>query len=114
MNFIWPNANLQERKLLSGIKILLGNDARLLAFLLDPHSPRLRKRAGILKEDAWNFSHGEQLLVRAALDFWSGSGHLQLWEMIETWDQTNWIHFLRAIRELRLDHQPDSSHGLRS
>ena len=103
MNFTWPNAKNEERRLLNAIRILLGNDPRLLAFLLDPNSPRLRRRAGILQEDAWNLSDGEQLMVRAALDLWSGSGHLQLWEMIETWDPTSWIHFIRAVRELGLD-----------
>jgi hypothetical protein len=101
MTFSWPNAKSEERRLLNAITILLGNDQRLLGFLLDPNSPRLRKRAGILKEDSWNLSPSDQLLVRAALDLWSGSGHLQLWEMIEEWDEENWENFYRAIR-LRL------------
>ncbi len=105
MNFTWPNAKTEERKLLDAIVILLGNDPRLLAFLLDPESPRLRKRAGILKEDSWKFSHGDQLLIHAALDLWSGSGHLQLWEMIEAWEGANWENFIRAIQALGLDHK---------
>lgn len=100
MTFSWPNVKNEERNLLHAITILCGNDKRLLGFLLDPNSPRLRKRAGILREDAWEFSDGEQLLVRAALDLWSGSGHLQLWEMVETWDSTNWVNFVRAIQVL--------------
>lgn len=103
MSFTWPNANREERRLLDAITILLENNQHLLAFLLDSDTPRLRKRAGILQEDAWNLSHNEQLLVRAALDLWSGSGHLQLWEMIETWDAVNWSNFIQAIRVLGLD-----------
>jgi len=101
MNFTWPNASASEKRLFEAIRILVGDDPRLLEYLFDPIRPRLRRRAGILKEDAWNFSDGEQLLIRAALDFWSGSGHLPLWEMVENWESTNWIHFINAIIALK-------------
>jgi hypothetical protein len=98
MSFTWPNANSEERKLLQAITVLLGYDQKLLIFLLDPDSPRLRRRAGILKEDSWRLSESQQLQIRAALDLWSGSGHLQLWEILEKWDDGCWQNFLGAIR----------------
>ena len=73
----------------------------MLEFLFDPEKPRLRKRAGILKEDAWGFSHGEQLMIRLALEFWSGSGHVFLWELIETLDDKNLERVLHAVVEIR-------------
>ncbi len=101
MNFTWQKTTDSEKQLLGVIRILVGDDPRLLQFLFDPIQPRLRRRAGILKEDSWNFSHGEQGIIRAALDIWSGSGHLLLWEMLETWDHVNWIRFLNALIALK-------------
>ncbi len=98
MNFIWLKASSVERNLLQSITMLVGNDQRLLTFLFDTDSPRLRKRAGILKEESWQLNESEQLLVRAALDIWSGSGHLQFWEMLEKRDIETWQNFIGAIR----------------
>jgi hypothetical protein len=101
MSFSWPNASVREIVIRQCISLLLDYDQRLIDFIFDPARPRIRKRAAILIEDAWAFSHGEQLLIRAALDLWSGSGHLQLWEMLETWDDASWARFVRAIAEYR-------------
>jgi len=107
MIFHWRNATSDELRLLKIISILVDQDDRLLSLLFEPTAPKLRKRAGILKEDTWKLSDGEALLVRAALDIWSGSGHVQLWELIETWDEDNWSRFIKAIQELKnLDGHP--------
>ena len=87
-----------EPRLLDAIATLFGDDQRLIDYVLDSNRRRLRRRAGILKEDAWRFSEEDQLRIRAALDIWSGSGHLQLWEILEKWGEEDWIPFLRAIR----------------
>jgi hypothetical protein len=101
MSFNWKNASANEILLYQCISLLLGYDKRLIEFVFDRDRPKIRKRAGILREDAFCFSHGEQLLIRAALDFWSGSGQLALWEMLETWDDTTWSRFRRAVAEYR-------------
>jgi hypothetical protein len=98
MTFSWPKANDDERRLLNAIQILVGDDPTLLKFLLDVEKPRLKRRSGILRDEAWRFSDEEQLMIRAALDLWSGSGHLQLWEMLEAWEPEHWLRFIRAIR----------------
>lgn len=97
----WKNASPNDIRLYECISLLLGYDNRLVEFVFDPERPRIRKRAGILREDAFFFSHGEQLLIRAALDFWSGGGHLALWEMLETWDSATWSQFMHAVAEYR-------------
>lgn len=100
----WQTASLGDLKLKEIIFRLLAFDKRLLEFIFDPDKPRLRQRAGILKEDVWGFSHGEQIMIRTALELWSGSGHVFLWELIETLDDSNLkrvIEALIAIRDLR-------------
>ena len=101
MNISWKDAQDVERKLFETISLLLGDNANLLQFLFDPTRPKIRKRPGLLRDDSWVLNHGEQLLVRAALDFWSGAGHLQLWEMLETWDTPTWTNFIRAVSRLK-------------
>ena len=101
MSIRWKSASQAELKLLRSIFLLVGGEPRLLTFLFEPDEPRIRKRAGVLREEAWAFSAGEQLQVRAALDIWCGAGHVQLWELIETWDNESWAKFIRAIGELR-------------
>jgi len=82
------------------ISLLFDGEQRFLDFLFDPEQPRIRKRAGVLRDEAWAFSQGEQLSIRVALDFWCGAGYVGLHELIETWDQIRWFRFLAAIREL--------------
>jgi hypothetical protein len=101
MSFRWKNASADQILLYQCISLLLGYDKRLIEFVFDPGKPKIRKRAGILREDAFFFSHGEQLLIRAALDFWSGSGQLALWEMLEVWDSATWNRFTHAVSEYR-------------
>jgi hypothetical protein len=101
MSIQWKRANEQELKLLRSIFLLVGSEPKLLTFLFDPKAPRIRKRAGILRDEAWAFRADEQLQIRAALDIWCGAGHVQLWELIETWDAKSWVRFIRAIGELR-------------
>lgn len=114
----WQSATKQEQKLLEGISILTAHREDLLRFLLDPLKPRLRQRPGILRDESWCFSHGEVLVIQAALDLWSGGGHLQIWECIEIWDNENWLRFLAAIGTIRgLDLQTAAalqSNGVRS
>jgi len=101
MSYSWQNASASEVVIYQCVSLLCDYDKRLIDFIFDPKRPRIRKRAGILIEDAWGFSHGEQLLIRAALDLWSGNGHLALWEMLETWDDATWARFIRVIGEYR-------------
>lgn len=85
------------RSIFEAIRALLDGNKKLLDYIFEPGGRRLRDRAGILKEDAWSFEEHEQLLIRVALDLWSGSGHVQIWELMEAWDQANWQRFFAAV-----------------
>jgi len=96
----WKDASADELRLLEIISKLLDHNEQLLGFIFEATQPKLRKRAGVLKEDSWKFNNDEALLVRVALDFWSGSGHVQLWELIETWHADDWRRFTQIVMEL--------------
>ena len=101
MNIQWKELTESEKQVMRSIFLLVGCESRFIEFLFDPKVPKIRKRPGVLCDEAWVFSHGEQLVIRAALDIWCGAGHVQLWELIETWDAENWARFIRAIGELK-------------
>ncbi len=97
MNIKWRGDDERGLALYRAIAILLGGNQELIQFLFDPEKPRLRRRAGILRDDAWKFSEEDQLKIRVALDLWSGSGHVHLWELIELWNKSDWSRFNVAI-----------------
>lgn len=103
MNIVWPGADKKSHDLFNAISVLVGADEKLIEFLFDPIRPRLRKRAGILRDDSWSFTEEEQLALRVALDLWSGSGHVQLWELIEAWSGEHWQRFSMAMSVLHLE-----------
>lgn len=85
------------KSVFEAIRVLLDGNKELLDYIFEPGGRRLRHRAGILKEDAWRFEEHEQLLIRVALDLWSGSGHVQIWELMEAWDQVAWHRFFSSV-----------------
>ena len=100
MNFVWESGDPSAVKLFRVISALVRDNEHLLKFLFDRNQPRLRARAGLLREESWAFPEEDQLLIRVALDIWSGSGHVQLWELAEAWDKEQWEAFARAVRDL--------------
>ena len=102
MTIHWKGVAPGEARLVRSIFLLVGSEAKFLEFLFDPQEPKIRKRAGILRDEAREqFSEPEQLVVRAALDLWCGSGHVQLWELVENWEPEQWARFIRAVGELK-------------
>lgn len=61
----------------------------------------LRQGAWRLRDELRFFDIEEQLLIKAALDIWSGNGHLYLFEMLEHWDQREWLRFIKSISILK-------------
>lgn len=50
----------------------------------------------MLKQTA-GLSSGEILLIKIALDIWSGSGHAYVWEIIEVLDKDNFFYVPEAL-----------------
>jgi hypothetical protein len=65
-----------------------------------------------LLDQASVFSSGEKILVRLALDIWSGQGYVHLSDIIDRLDPTNYNHVLAALRLLRpaAEYDPRLSH----
>jgi len=60
----------------------------MTAFLFEPmDSLNLRAHQEVIIFDSWEFSTENQILIRAALDIWSSSGNLFLWELLNNLNQ---------------------------
>lgn len=107
MTINWHGGDEKSLSLLRAISLLLNRNQTLLKFIFDSEKPRLRKRAGILRDDSWKFTEAEQLKIRVALDIWSGSGHVHLWEILESWNESDWKLFSTAVCEAQSKNSPD-------
>jgi len=87
--------------MLEVLNLVFRNHPQLLEFLFEPGEPRLRHEAEQLLRDACVFSSGEKILIRVGLDLWNGSGHIELWDVIERLDIENYRHVLLGLRHLR-------------
>ena len=61
MIFSWKDASADELRLLKIISKLLNHNDQLINFIFEATLPKLRKRAGVLKEDRWKFGNDEAL-----------------------------------------------------
>lgn len=91
--------SFQKKEIISR---LLDYDQSTIDFLFEPVSPPcLRECPEILLEDSWELKSEQQILVRAALDIWSGSGNVFLWELINGLSEQNFAQLTGAITKYR-------------
>jgi hypothetical protein len=100
LTFGWTCASLADSHRLIAIYRLLDGDDRLLKFIFDLRTPKLRLPPDALIAEAAGLSHGERLLVQAGIDLWCGQGRLNLAEALENWDEENTTRFIRAVCHL--------------
>lgn len=80
------------------ISRLFGFDQRMTAFFFDPiDSDQLRERPEQILYDSWEFGSEKQILIRAALDIWSSSGNLFLWELLDGLSQESTEKVISAL-----------------
>ena len=99
-SFGWTYSSLADSHRLIAIYRLLGGEDHLLHFLFDLRSPKLRLPAAALLKEAAGLNHGEQLLIQAGIDLWSGQGRLNFADALETWDEENTTRFIRSVCHL--------------
>jgi hypothetical protein len=79
----WEDARPADKKLFEAISLVCEKSPRLLDFLFDPNKPKLNRTPSELLNMARGFSSSDFLMVRIALDFWSGSGSIGVYELLD-------------------------------
>lgn len=95
----WEGAGTAEKKFFDAILCLFVDRPHLLRFLFDPLTPRLSAAPEEILAQAAGLCSSDYLLVRVALDIWSGSGRAHLHEVIDA-DMETFSAVLSAMTRL--------------
>lgn len=93
----WKTATRIDQRIFKVVARALDAHPYLMEFIFDPVEPKLRCLPEELLNESGYMSAGEDLLVRVALDLWSGSGNAHIWELVEILDDTNFTNVLWAL-----------------
>jgi len=99
-------SSLGQSHLISCVQIILGNSEELIQFFFDHKSPKLRVPTKVLIEESMKFHLRDQITIRVAVDFWNHRGAARLADMLTSWENEDWLHFIEAVSKLR-EMQPD-------
>lgn len=97
----WRDATVGERRQYQLISLIFSKYPKLLEFFFEKHEARIRFESKEMLKEAGCFSSGEQILIRVALDLWSGSGNALVWQMVEVLDHENFSNVLKALDNWR-------------
>jgi hypothetical protein len=89
--------NFQQAHLIATIQTLFRHDERLSYFFFSHKRPELRLGPGELLQEARCLSSGENILIRAAMDFWLRCGDFRLHDALSGLDDENVMALVRAI-----------------
>ncbi len=85
---------------------LLGSEKSLSDFLFESSAETiLRESPAALLADSWELTFEQQILVRASLDIWNGSGNVFLWELLRL-SEKNFSRLLVALNQYRKLERP--------
>lgn len=94
-------SDLEQSLLSSAIGLIFDFDEHWLNFFFSHKRVELRAPPHELIQEAGCFSHGEQIKIRAALDLWTGQGHVSIAELVEVLDFENLLRVILAILAVR-------------
>ena len=97
----WENPGRGGQRLMEVMNLTFQNHPQLLGFLFESDRPKLRHEASTLIREAGAFSTGEKILIRIALNLWSGHGSVCLWDIIEKLDQEDYQQVVLGLQYLR-------------
>ncbi len=96
----WEQASAGD--LLRGevISLILLDHPQLEEFLFHPSEARLRETPDQILKLSKSFSSGEQVLLRVALDIWSGTGDAKVSHLLRVLDEQSLVNVLNGLRFL--------------
>jgi hypothetical protein len=97
----WNNASDSDLQTYESISRVFFKYPYLLDSFFERDSPKIRCSPEQMLKWASGFSNDEIVLVKTALDIWSGSGNTYVWELIELLDKDSFYFVLHALAILR-------------
>lgn len=96
----WEFARASECLRGEAISLVLLDYGHIMDFLFHPFEARLRSTPVEILRLSKSFSPGERLLIRVALDIWSGSGGATVYELLEMLNEEALANTLNGLRFL--------------
>ncbi len=93
--------NLYANKTFEAIQLVFHKHPSLIDFMFEKNRKRLSDFPENLLKKAIAYSSGEYILIQVALDLWSGSGNVNLYDLLTTLDKENFKNVLNALILLR-------------
>lgn len=104
---LWEEASSGECLRGEAISLILLDLPHLEGFLFHPTEARLRASPEVILRLSKSYSSGEQVLIRVALDVWSGQGGARVSDLIDRLDPSNLRNVLNGLRFL-IDQSSDN------
>jgi hypothetical protein len=99
----WPKTFDSDIRAYEAISMVFLNHPHLLNGFFEDKRARLRQSPEEMIKFSANYSDGEAILVKVALDIWSGSGGALVFELTEALDLPNFINVLNALIHIKSD-----------
>lgn len=101
LSFSWQDADDSDRKRFKIIADLLSGHICILEFLFSPTTPCLNYPEEDILNNIFNFSNGQQVLLKVALSIWSGHSGALSSELIYSLDDANFQKVIAAMAAIR-------------
>jgi len=99
---VWQEAGSSEKFQFEIIRIIFAKHPMLLRFLFKQERPELRHPPDELIFEARGFASGELVLLKLAIDIWSGcTSFTSVNEIVSTLDSDNFSNVILALIKLR-------------
>jgi hypothetical protein len=87
----------ERQTVVSILQVFSRHDSLVDFFFEKTTKKKIRFRPDEMRLRIKNMPSNEQLLIRIALDIWSGSGNVKVWELLEVLDGENFAVAMNAL-----------------
>jgi len=97
----WQNPRASEIRSFEAIERVFSSHEYLLGGFFEENRARTSLAPDEMLRRTAQYSGGEVLLIKVALDIWSGSGDALVWELLETLDQQTFLNVVAGLTHIR-------------
>ena len=101
----WVKARDSERLCYDAIARVFGRHPYLLRGFFETDKARLSQAPEEMLNRSEGFADSEIVLIKVALDIWSGSGNAPVWQVLEVLDGDNFRNVIHGLMLVKREYQ---------
>ena len=101
----WVKARDSERRCYEAIARVFGGHPHLLKSFFEEQSAMLMQSPEQMLKKSEGFVDSEIVLIKVALDIWSGSGDAIVWQVLEVLDGDNFRNVIHGLMMVKREYQ---------